>query len=263
VVNAVTLPHPRDLERILEDMEQLAATNGLTVKPVKMLLAMRDGPSVVQPVELKVEGTFTQTVAYLQALRAKFPAALLDACDMLPPVQITASAPKLRSRLTVNVHLQKDDKKLGEVLMPTINPDLVGSLADVARLAEGKFAFVGMSITVAGAAEPPGATLKPVVRVQAIGPSDVEITDFVEQLSQNKSGQFADVSLIVTDTMDVTSHSVRRFHFKFRVPEQKREGRVAGEIVPVTPGDIPDPFRAPHWMRGAASQGAAPPRGPR
>jgi hypothetical protein len=249
VVSAVALPHPGELDRLLKEMEQLAERQGLATKPIETLPALDDGPSRVQPVELKTEGTFPQTVAFLGAMRTKFPAALLHSCDItLARAQPSDAAPRLRAVMTVNWHLEKDDPVAGEVLMPTTLPDVAGSLADVARLAEGNFALNAVSIVVLGAADRPGSPLKSVVRVDAVGRNSFDAAEFVKQLSLNPSGQFAGVSLLA-DAPQPGENAVRKFIFEFKVPEQKRD---APGVRALKEPNIPDPFRTPSWLRNPA-----------
>ena len=259
VVNSVTLPHPRELDRLTEQMERLAEAKGLVTKPIKPLKSIDDGPSIVQPVELKLEGTFPQLITFLQAIRTRFPAALLDVCDVTPiRSQSPDATPRLRTWMIVNFHLQKEDKRAGEVLMPTVLPDLIGSLVDVARLTQGTFAMLSLSVTVDGAADAPGKPLKPVVRAEALGESDAKIEELVQSLNQGENGMFGNVSLIVTDTTQVGTHPARKFAFKFNVPDQRRE--VPGAEAALNASGVPDPFVAPGWLRRAASPAPAPAR---
>ena len=255
----VLVPQLRKVDLNLKKMFELSESAGMATKTVKTLKSERSGGLVKQPVEVSVNGTFPEAVAYLQRLHEALPHALPATMEMSQdPKSPLDPAQPLPVVFKVDCYFMPDDAQPAESAEPGEDadadadadapgasrvlprqPELAPALVQVSKAAGGRLAFLNLSIKTAAANQVP-PFIHPTITVEALALGDADVARFTHGLS--RGDRLADVNLIVSEDHMLGGHKFRKCKVEVRVTDPPEGSPPPLNAAAAAP---PDAFRFP------------------
>ena len=247
------LPSVANVDLQLRDLWRAAEAQGITVRTVTTLRATRDSELTVQPVQLNLTCDFPKAVLFLQSVRESMPSAVPGLFEVTRPAKRTPGPAGLSVTMTLYLYCAGG---AGAATTPPADvsdlrplPDVVGALAEAAKIVEGRFPLQSVSLKVNGAASASTLSLRPSVTLVGTAETNADAAEVVRRLKQSE--RFVDVTLVAADRQRPGATGGRNSMIEFDVPG--RHGPEPTAAAALRAADVPDPFRLGSQEPGGAA----------